>query len=72
MKTFNPNQFGQALVEYLLVLVIATGIATFMIRGMTNYFGATLTSFSYILSKELSVGVCANDCLTNNFLNAIE
>ena len=72
MKKTSIDDKGQALVEYLLVLIIVAGIGTLMVKGMVGYFGTTLTSFSYILTKELSVGVCQNDCLTNSYINKTE
>lgn len=66
------HQSGQAMLEYLFVFIIMVTIGLFMAKGMTAYFGSTLTSLSAILTKELSVGVCASDCLTDAYKNRSE
>ncbi len=63
------HQSGQAMLEYLFVFLIMVFIGVFMARGMSAYFGNTLTNLASILSGELTVGVCANSCLTDAYKN---
>jgi hypothetical protein len=63
------SNFGQALIEYLLIFAFMTFIAINMIKGL----GATmLSSVGYIgfeLTQQLTVGVCQKACFYNGYKN---
>ena len=67
MKLRNKN--GQAFVEYILVFSLFTLISLGLINAFNSMMDSTFTSFSYILSQHLSVGVCENDCFFNGYSN---
>jgi len=70
MRIKNPiSNYGQALIEYLLIFAFMTFVAINMIKGL----GATmLSSVGYIgfeLTQQLSVGVCKQGCFYNGYRN---
>ena len=63
------NRKGQAFVEYILVFSLFTLISLGLIKAFNSMMDNTFTSFSYILSQHLSVGVCETDCFFNGYSN---
>ncbi len=60
---------GQALVEYVLIFSLFTLISLGLIKALNTMMDNTFTSFSFILSQHLSVGVCESNCFFNGYIN---
>ncbi len=54
----HQNNNGQAIIEFLLVFVFLTSIAIGIAKGLGGFSHGVFKSFSYVLSQELSVGIC--------------
>ena len=69
MNNKNYVNSGQAMVEYILIFALFTMISLGMIKAFNTMMNNTFTSFSYILSQHLSVGVCRSNCFFNGYMN---
>ena len=63
------NESGQAFVEYILIFSLFTLISLGLIKAFNTMMDNIFTSFSYILSQHLSVGVCEANCFFNGYVN---
>jgi len=68
MKKALSNK-GQAFVEYILIFSLFTLISLGLIKAFNTMMDNTFTSFSFILSQHLSVGVCEDNCFFNGYVN---
>jgi hypothetical protein len=68
MRNFSKRK-GQALIEYLLIFSIMSLIGVKLVVGMTEFMGDQMGNFSYVLTKELTVGVCPGTCYLNDYKN---
>lgn len=60
---------GQALIEYLILFGFTALFGIEMIKRFNTYFNDFFTSFAYVLSQYLSVGVCENECFFTKYIN---
>lgn len=60
---------GQALIEYLIVLGLVLVIGSRILSAFTSYLGDTIGQFNVVLSRHLTVGVCARDCFAQPYAN---
>ncbi len=60
---------GQALVEYLLILVFISVIGVKTVQGLGSFFGKSTGNLAYVLSRYLTVGVCPKDCFFTQYKN---
>ena len=60
---------GQALVEYLLIFGLMALISVGMVKSFNSLMNEMVTSFSYVLSQHLSVGVCDQTCFFTGYKN---
>ncbi len=55
------NNHGQAIIEFLLVFVFLTSLAIGIAKGLGNFSHGVFKSFSYVLTQELTIGMCPKD-----------
>ncbi len=60
IKYLEKRILGQALVEYLLVMVFMILILFNFTKGLNSILGQSMGSLRVILSDELSTGICPN------------
>ena len=60
---------GQALVEYLLVVVFLIMISAKLVGGFTGFMRDSIGNLGHVLSLNLSVGVCPKDCFFSGYKN---
>jgi Flp pilus assembly pilin Flp len=65
----NLTSHGQAVIEYLLVLVFVAILGVQVIQGLTSFLGTQFGSLADVMSSHLTVGVCERDCFYNGFTN---
>lgn len=66
------NQSGQALVEYLFVLMFLTIITYQMVgeKGLfTSFMRDSMGNLGHVLTTNLMTGTCANDCFFAGYRN---
>ncbi len=63
------SQNGQALIEYLLVIVLVSFIATKAIKQLGSFMGSSAGNLAHQLSQYLTVGVCARECYFDGYKN---
>ena len=66
---FEKDSKGQALVEYILIFSLFALISLGLIKAFNTMMDNSFTSFAYILSQHLSVGVCETNCFFNGYSN---
>ena len=60
---------GQALIEYLFILVLIISVGGHFIGAFGRYVGNGMGSLNSVLSDHLSVGVCQKDCFPDSYVN---
>ncbi len=60
---------GQATVEYILIFAFMAMIGLSMMRGIATGLSTSVKSLSYVLTQELSTGVCPNRCFYGGYKN---
>ncbi len=67
---FNSLQkSGQALVEYLLLLVFLIMITSRLVGGFTDFMSDSFGNLGHVMSINLTVGVCEEDCFFKGYKN---
>jgi hypothetical protein len=70
-KNINDER-GQALIEYMFVLIFIMFFAFNLAQMMRGFFQDNFASFAHILSKNLSSGVCSNICFYEQYENGAQ
>ena len=68
----NPQDTGQAVVEYIIVFAFLALISLAMARFIGGFMGNVASSLGYQLSIHLSAGVCPRDCFFEGFQNGLQ
>lgn len=63
------NQKGQALVEYLFVIMFISVIGTKFISKLGKYTSTQMGKMAHVLSLNLTVGICNNQCYFTGYKN---
>lgn len=63
------NSNGQALVEYLLLVVFLIILGSKLITGFTEFMRDSVGGLSHVLGLNLSVGMCETDCFYTEYRN---
>jgi hypothetical protein len=62
---------GQAVVEYLLVFSFIALLSINMVKGLGLAMGTASGSLGFVLSQQLTIGVCPSTCFSNDFANGL-
>ena len=62
---------GQATVEYILIFALMAMIGLGMVRGIGGALSTSIKTLSYVLTQELSSGVCRDRCFYSGYKNEI-
>lgn len=63
------NNFGQATVEYILLLAFLMTISLTLVNSFTGFMTSNIGNLSHVLSYNLSVGVCREECFFSSYRN---
>jgi hypothetical protein len=63
------SQKGQALLEYLIILIIISFIGIRLVRGVVKVINDSVGSFNHVVSRHLTTGVCKRDCFFSYYGN---
>ena len=63
------SDFGQAVVEYLILFALTSLIGINFVKGIGKMVGDQAGSLGYVLSEELAVGVCKRHCFFDGYAN---
>ncbi|MFZ4713088.1 MAG: hypothetical protein ACOYL6_05235 [Bacteriovoracaceae bacterium] len=58
------NQHGQALIEYLFVIVMVSYLGTRFSGKIGTFMSEQMGKMAHVISMNLSVGVCSKDVAT--------
>ncbi|MEX1100134.1 MAG: hypothetical protein WEB87_06895, partial [Bacteriovoracaceae bacterium] len=61
-KLYCLNRSGQALVEYLFVLMFLVVISTKLVGSFTDFMRDSFGNFAHVLTTNLMTGTCKNQC----------
>ena len=64
-----PKNLGQALVEYLFVLLFCVLMVVKMVDVFTDFFRDSVGNLGHVLSIDLSVGICSENCFYTGYEN---
>ncbi len=62
---------GQATVEYILIFAFMAMIGLGMVRGIGTALSTSVKSLAFVLTQELSTGVCPKRCFFGSYKNGI-
>ncbi len=62
---------GQATVEYILIFALMAMIGLGMVRGIGTALSTSIRSLSFVLTQELTTGVCKGRCFFSGYKNEI-
>jgi len=60
---------GQALLEYLIILIVISFIGVKFVRGVVKMINDSVGSFNHVVSLHLTTGVCKSDCFWGSYFN---
>lgn len=60
---------GQATIEYILLFSFLAFILVNFVNSLGKMVGTSVGSLGYALTQQLSVGVCAQNCFYNGYMN---
>ena len=63
------NQKGQALVEYLFVIIFVSVMGTKFINKLGKFTSTQMGKMAHVLSLNLTVGVCKTQCYFTGYKN---
>lgn len=63
------DQKGQALVEYLFVIMFVSVIGTKFISKIGQFSSTQMGKMAHVLSLNLTVGVCTDQCFFSGYKN---
>ncbi len=63
---------GQAMVEYLFVMVFIISISIKMVGAFSGFMRDSVGNLGHVLSQNLTVGVCSKQCFYGGFKNGYE
>ena len=63
------KNLGQATVEYLFVMIFIISISIKMVSSFSEFMRDSVGNLGHVLSMNLTVGVCAEQCFFGGFKN---
>ena len=68
-KVRKRAQEGQAVIEYILIFGFISLVTFGMVKGFGLVMGQSAKSLAYVLTQQLSVGVCQDYCYFSGYKN---
>jgi hypothetical protein len=65
----NKTNSGQALVEYVLVLLFSVIILVKIINAFANFMADSVGNLGHVIGINLKVGVCQSRCFYDGYKN---
>ncbi|MBL7665562.1 MAG: hypothetical protein JNM93_10555 [Bacteriovoracaceae bacterium] len=69
MRSIVKSASGQALLEYVLVLVFITSTGYLFLGKFTQFVSSSVGNLNHILSINLKTGVCETECYFKGYKN---
>ena len=66
------SRTGQATVEYLLLIAFLMILSIKMIGGFTEFMTGSIGNLGHVLTYNLSVGVCNEECFFAGYKNGFQ
>ena len=66
------KNFGQATVEYILIFAFMSFISIGMVRAIGTGLSESVQSLGWVLTQELSTGVCQQRCFYAGYQNRVD
>ncbi len=63
---------GQALIEYLLIFSFIALVSVGIVSGLGKSLSVAVGKLGYVLTQQLSVGVCKTNCYFGDYRNSTE
>lgn len=63
------NKKGQALVEYLLLVVFLVMISSKVLISFTDFMRESVGGLGHTMTMNLMVGICKEECFYSNYKN---
>lgn len=69
MNRKKRNNSGQAMVEYLVILIFVASIGIGLIKGLNSFLTTSFGGLGRALNNHLSTGECPTGCLFTGYKN---
>jgi Flp pilus assembly pilin Flp len=66
------KDLGQATVEYILIFAFMSLVSVAMVRSIGTGLSTSVRSLGWVLTQELSTGVCASRCFYTGYKNKVD
>ncbi len=63
---------GQAMIEYLLLVIFLLILSTKMISGFTDFMRDSIGNLGHVLSVNLTTGICEEECFFKGYKNGFQ
>ncbi len=63
------SNLGQALLEYLLLIVFGVIVASNLVKTLSESTGNKIGNLTHYLSESLTTGVCERECFFSGYKN---
>ena len=60
---------GQATIEYLFLFAAMASILFLAVKNFSEFSGNSMGNFAVVLSRQLTVGVCEEECFFSGYKN---
>lgn len=69
VMSFFRNHSGQALVEYLLLVVFMLLLTVKLVGSFSTFMRDSMGNLGHVLTMNLTTGVCAEECFFSSYRN---
>ena len=69
---FSVSKKGQALIEYLLLVVFVITLSSRLVGNFTDFMRSSVGNLGHVMTINLTVGVCERNCFFGNYRNGFE
>lgn len=69
MTLFIKKPSGQALIEYMFVMLFIIGVSVKLVGSFSDFFRDSMGNLGHVLTLNLMVGTCEKDCFFKGYKN---
>jgi hypothetical protein len=70
--SLHQKNSGQAMIEYLLLVVFLLLLSLKMVGGFTDFMRDSIGNLGHVLSVNLTTGICKEECFFDGYRNGFK